>query len=110
MRAETHHRRDISLFDTNGQHFRGQYEKHHKTRRILLIEFADREKSDHLAGRIGAPIGPGNTSCPVFSIAKSIADRYAPELMLDPALLIPEPGETYRYDFAAQNAGAGDTQ
>jgi hypothetical protein len=91
---------DIILFDTNGEH-RGAYDQNHRIRRVLLIEFADRKKSDHLAG--WSAIGPGNTSCRVFSISKSIADVRALDLMLDPTLLIAETKETYRYDRPARN-------
>jgi hypothetical protein len=85
---------DITLFDTNGVH-RGAYDEHHRMRTILLIEFADRGKSDRLAGKL--PIGPGRG----FSLSKSIAHTHARDLMLDPALFIPETDETYRYDWRA---------
>jgi hypothetical protein len=70
---------------------------------VLLIEFADRKKSDNLAGR--AAIGPGNTSCRVFSILKSIANARATDLMLDPTLLTEETEETYRYSWPARITG-----
>jgi hypothetical protein len=96
-----HETGDITLFDTNGEH-RGGYDKDHGIRKVLLIEFADRNKSNCLAGR--APIGPGNSICRVFSILKSIADARAQDLMLDPTLLVAESAETYRYDWPKQSA------
>ncbi len=80
---------DIFIFDTNGQH-RGGYDQSHRKRTVLLMEFADRRKSERLEG---VPIGPGRG----FSLSRAVADAHAQELLLDPALLLPETEDTYRY-------------
>jgi hypothetical protein len=80
---------DIFVFDTNGQH-RGGYDQYHRKRIVLLMEFADRRKSERLEG---LPIGPARG----LSLSRAVADAHAQELLLDPALLLPDTEDTYRY-------------
>lgn len=89
-----HRTGDISMFDTNGLH-RGVYDNQHSARTTLQIEFADRDKSDALAGR--AAIGPGSAGIPSFFIARDIGDEFAERLLLDRSLFRVHDQNSYRY-------------
>lgn len=89
-----HHTGDCTLFDTNARH-RGVYDKHHRARKLLEIELADRDKSNRFNCKTA--IGPGNTSAIKFLIDRKIADAHARDLLLDPALFNKKADGLYLY-------------